>query len=137
MNSQSFTKGSKIFVASDINFTMGLIISGRVKVIMFTDEQAFEFYADSSSDIPVASDFLSNIIKKVVSETIDNPFYVAYTTDIASGVNPKDPIILNYELLCIPKYGGNIKFPAPKNIANRAKPVIIMSLFFVVMLFLL
>ena len=32
MNSQSFTKGSKIFVASDINFTMGLIISGRVAI---------------------------------------------------------------------------------------------------------
>lgn len=41
---------------------------------MFTDEQAFEFFADSSSDIPVASDFLSNIIKKVAPETIDNPF---------------------------------------------------------------
>ena len=32
MNSQSFLKGSKIFVASDINFTMGLIISGRVAI---------------------------------------------------------------------------------------------------------
>lgn len=80
----------------------------RVKVIMFTDEQAFEFFADSSSEIPVASDFLSNIIKKVVSETIDNPFYVAYTTDIASGVNSKDPIILNYELLCIPDVQNTI-----------------------------
>lgn len=80
----------------------------RVKVIMFTDEQAFEFFADSSSDIPVASDFLSNIIKKVVSETIDNPFYTAYTADIASGVNPKDPIILNYELLRIPDVQNTI-----------------------------
>ena len=80
----------------------------RVKVIMFTDEQAFEFFADSPSEIPVASDFLTNIIKKVVCETIDNPFYAAYTADIASGVNPKDPIILNYELLRITEVQNTI-----------------------------
>lgn len=73
----------------------------RVKVIMFTDEQVFEFYADSSSEIPVASNFLSKIMEKVVAETIDNPFFAAYTADIASGVSRKDPIILNYELLRI------------------------------------
>ena len=38
----------------------------RVKVIMFTDEQIFEFFADSSSDIPVDSIFLSKIMEKVV-----------------------------------------------------------------------
>lgn len=80
----------------------------RVKVVMFTNEQAFEFYADSSSEIPVASDFFSNIIKKVVSETIDNPFYAAYTADKASGVSPKDPLILNYELLRIPDVQNTI-----------------------------
>lgn len=80
----------------------------RVKVIMFTDEQVFEFFADSSSDIPVASDFLSKIMEKVVAETIDNPFFVAYTTDIAGGVSPKDPIILNYELLRIPDVRNTI-----------------------------
>ena len=35
----------------------------------------------------------------------------------------------------IPKYGGNIKLPAPKNMANRAKPKVRMSLklpFFVI-----
>lgn len=80
----------------------------RVKVVMFTNEQAFEFYTDSSSEIPVASDFFSNIIKKVVSETIDNPFYAAYTADKASGVSPKDPLILNYELLRIPDVQNTI-----------------------------
>lgn len=84
------------------------INTGRVKVIMFTDEQAFEFFVDSSSEIPVASDFLSKIIKKIVSETIDNPFYAAYTADIASGVSLKDPIILNYELLRIPDVQNTI-----------------------------
>lgn len=80
----------------------------RVKVIMFTDEQVFEFYADSSSDIPVASDFLSKIMEKVVTDAIDNPFYAAYTADIASGISPKDPIILNYELLRIPDVRNTI-----------------------------
>ena len=80
----------------------------RVKVVMFTNEQAFEFFADSSSEIPVASDFFSNIIKKVVPETKDNPFYAAYTADLASGVSPKDPIILNYELLRIPDVQNTI-----------------------------
>lgn len=80
----------------------------RVKVIMFTDEQVFEFFADSSSDIPVASDFLSKIMDKVVAETTNNPFYAAYTADIASGGSPKDPIILNYELLRIPDVRNTI-----------------------------
>ena len=80
----------------------------RVKVIMFTDEQVFEFFADSSSDIPVASDFLSKIMDKVVAETTNNPFNAAYTADIANGVSPKDPIILNYELLRIPDVRNTI-----------------------------
>ena len=74
----------------------------RVKVIMFTDEQVFEFFTDSQEDIPVASDFLSKIMEKVVAQISENPFYVAYTADIANGVSRKDPIILNYELLSIP-----------------------------------
>lgn len=80
----------------------------RVKVIMFTDEQIFEFFTDSSSDIPVASDFFSKIMGKIVAEKDDNPFYAAYTADIASGVSPKDPIILNYELLSIPDVRNTI-----------------------------
>lgn len=50
----------------------------RVKVIMFTDEQIFEFFADSSSDIPVDSIFLSQIMEKVVAKTDDNPHYDEY-----------------------------------------------------------
>ena len=80
----------------------------RVKVIMFTDEQIFEFFADSSSDIPVDSIFLSKIMQKVVAKTDENPFYAAYSTDITNGASPKDPIILNYELLCIPEVRNTI-----------------------------
>lgn len=74
----------------------------RVKVIMFTDEQVFEFFANSSSEIPVESDFLSKIMDKIVASTNDNPFYKAYKSDISNGISLKDPILLNYELLCIP-----------------------------------
>lgn len=84
------------------------INSERVKVIMFTDEQIFEFLGDSSSEIPVDSDFLSKIMEKIVAKTNDNPFYVEYTNDIANGASPKDPIILNYELLRIPEVRNTI-----------------------------
>ena len=80
----------------------------RVKVVMFTDEQVFEFFADSSSDIPVASDFLSKIMENVVAEKTDNPFYVAYIADIECGVSPKDSIIMNYVMLRIPGDRNNI-----------------------------
>ena len=43
-------------------------------------------------------------------------------------INPSIPIIYSLPIAC-PKYGGKIKFPAPKNIANSAKPIINISLF--------
>ena len=55
MNSQSFTKGSKIFVASDINFTMGLIISGRVAITIGNHQIVL-----SPGDIVGALDFAQN-----------------------------------------------------------------------------
>lgn len=113
IDDEEFKKDYKEIVSStlpifDDDDTTPPINTDRVKVIMFTDEQVFDFFADSSSDIPVASDFLSNIMEKVVAETIDNPFYAAYTADIASGVSPKDPIIQNYELLRIPDVRNTI-----------------------------
>ena len=55
MNSQSFTKGSKIFVASDINFTMGLIISGRVAITIGNHQIVL-----NPGDIVGALDFAQN-----------------------------------------------------------------------------
>ena len=92
----------------DDDSTTPPINTERVKVIMFTDEQIFEFLVDSSSEIPVDSDFLSKIMEKIVAKTNDNPFYVEYTNDIANGASPKDPIILNYELLRIPEVRNTI-----------------------------
>ena len=40
------------------------------------------------------------------------------------------PKVTNHQLSpdCTPKNGGRIRFPAPKNIENKAKPVIKISL---------
>lgn len=75
----------------------------RVKVVMFTDEQVFEFYTDRTDEIPVDSDFLSKIMDKVVDDTPNNPFNKAYKEDLSEGISKKDPILLNYELLRIPE----------------------------------
>lgn len=74
----------------------------RVKVVMFADLQVFEFYTDSPEHT-VESQFLSSIMEKIVSKSDINPFYKAYKEDIKCGVSPKDPLILNYELLSIPE----------------------------------
>ena len=42
---------------------------------------------------------------------------------------PKREKIQSFPDKC-PKVGGNIKFPAPKNIANKAKPITIISVVF-------
>ena len=79
----------------------------RIKVVMFANQQAFEFYADSSERI-VESKFLSDILEKIVSKIDANPFYQAYKEDVAGGVSQKDPLILNYELLSIPEVRNTI-----------------------------
>lgn len=79
----------------------------RVKVVMFVDQQAFEFNTEPSKPI-VESQFLSAIMDKIVSNDARNPFYKAYRDDIANGVSRKDPLILNYELLCIPEVRNTI-----------------------------
>lgn len=84
------------------------IDSDRVKVVMFTDEQIFEFYTDGTEDIPVESEFLSNLMEKVVDKTDENPFYTAYKADLVNGINPKDPVLLNYKLLCVPEVRNTI-----------------------------
>ena len=83
------------------------IDTDRVKVVMFIDQQAFEFHKDSTEQT-VESKFLSAILSKIISKNLSNPFYKAYKEDIASGVSMKDPLILNYELLSIPDVRNTI-----------------------------
>lgn len=79
----------------------------RVKVVMFVDQQAFEFNTEPSKPI-VESQFLSAIMGKIVSNDARNPFYKAYKDDIANGISRKDPLILNYELLSLPEVRNTI-----------------------------
>lgn len=79
----------------------------RVKVILFVNQQAFEFHTNTTEQC-VESHFLSAIMDKIVSKDAANPFYKAYQDDIANGVSLKDPLILNYELLSIPDVRNSI-----------------------------
>jgi DNA phosphorothioation-dependent restriction protein DptF len=79
----------------------------RVKVVMFVDQQAFEFYTDCPESL-VKSKFLSEIMEKIVAKKEANPFYKAYKNDIANGVSIKDPLILNYELLSLQEIRNTI-----------------------------
>lgn len=79
----------------------------RVKIILFVNQQAFEFHTNITGQC-VESHFLSAIMDKIVSNDSANPFYKAYQDDIANGVSLKDPIILNYELLSIHEVRNSI-----------------------------
>ena len=79
----------------------------RVKVVMFVDQQAFEFYPNSQDSF-IESHFLSAIMEKIVTKSVTNPFYKAYQEDISNGVGKKDPLILNFELLSIPVIRNSI-----------------------------
>lgn len=83
--------------------------TNRVKVVMFVDQQIFEFDADATDkDKVVDSLFLSSIMEKIVSKDKKNPFYKAYLDDMANGVSLKDPLVLNYLLLSIPEVRQSI-----------------------------
>ena len=80
----------------------------RIKFILFTDEQVFEFNTQDNSDYPVSSYFLGTILRKITAKDAINPFYQAYLEDINHGASKLDPIILNFELLSIPEIQNTI-----------------------------
>ena len=66
----------------------------------------FELYPDKEGYTAIASRFLSSILDKLVSPTAsgkENPFYAAYTEDLKNNISPKNPILLNYQLLMFPE----------------------------------
>lgn len=75
--------------------------NARIKFVLFTNYQIFEFNSSDESDYPVSSIFLSEILDRIVDKTKINPFYQAYLKDKASESNNNDPLLINYELLCI------------------------------------
>lgn len=81
----------------------------RVKIVMFPDEQIFEFYTERSDTYPVNSIFLSTVLEKITAKDDRNPFYKAYCEDLENGVSRLNPIILNYEILMIPEVRHSIE----------------------------
>lgn len=82
--------------------------TNRIKFILFTDEQIFEFNVDRETEYPVSSNFLSSIFKRITAKEKKNPFYIAYREDIENGAEAIDPLILNYELLSISEVQNSI-----------------------------
>ncbi|MCM1034845.1 MAG: DNA phosphorothioation-dependent restriction protein DptF [Paludibacter sp.] len=83
----------------------------RVKIVEFSNKQVFELFPDNEGYDSLKSDFLSNILDKLVapnSSSKKNPFYAAYEEDMANGINPRHPVFLNYQLLMIPEVRRSI-----------------------------
>ena len=85
-----------------------IIEQSKIKVVIFTDYQNFEFLKNDNSDYPIKSSFLLGILDKITNQTDKNPFYKAYLEDKKSNNNDKDPLILNYELLMNEKVKDSI-----------------------------
>lgn len=92
----------------DDNDTAQPFETRRVKVLLFTNEQIFEFDSDSTKALPVDSSFLYALIGKIVEKSDLNPFYKAYKKDLAEEVGLKDPLILNFQLLSLPEVRHSI-----------------------------
>lgn len=106
IDDEHFNKEYKEIVSAtspifDDDDTTPPIETDRVKVVMFVDQQIFEFHANAFG-YKLESKFLSTIMEKIVRKSADNPFYKAYKDDIENGISAKDPLIINYKLLSIP-----------------------------------
>lgn len=73
----------------------------RIKVVLFTNEQIFEFYPEDDGKYPVKSLFLFSLLDKIVSRNDENVFYRAYLEDVQNGLDDADPVRINYELLSL------------------------------------
>lgn len=82
--------------------------SERIKVVLFPDEQVFEFFPDRDDAYPVDSAFLTALLDKVVQQTDENPFYKAYQQDRRVQANAQMPLMLNFQLLSIPQIRHSI-----------------------------
>lgn len=76
----------------DVSTSTNNITSDFLTIINFTDYQLFELDEDG-----VSSNFISNLLNKVVQVSDKNPFYLAYQKDLE--LNIKSPILHNYSML--------------------------------------
>lgn len=81
----------------------------RVKIIEFSNKQIYEFNPNLNGYDTLKSEFMSQILAKVVDNNPENPFFQAYTNDLESAEdNHKNPIIINFQLLMLPEVRKSI-----------------------------
>lgn len=81
----------------------------RVKVIEFSNKQIYEFIPALNGYDALKSDFMNQILAKVVADSPNNPFFQAYTKDLENAEDiHKNPIIINYQLLMLPEVRKSI-----------------------------
>ena len=81
----------------------------RIKVIEFSNKQIYEFYPTLSGYDALESNFMNQILEKIVSDQAQNPFFQAFTKDRESGEDiHKNPIMINFQLLMLPEVRKSI-----------------------------
>lgn len=81
----------------------------RVKIIEFSNKQIYEFDPTLNGYDAFKSDFMNQILEKIVGETPKNPFFQAFTKDVESVEDiQKNPIIINFQLLMLPEVRKSI-----------------------------
>ncbi len=81
----------------------------RVKIIEFSNKQIYEFDPTLNGYDAFKSDFMNQILEKIVGETPKNPFFQAFTIDVESVEDiQKNPIIINFQLLMLPEVRKSI-----------------------------
>lgn len=81
----------------------------RVKIIEFSNKQIYEFAPTLNGYDAFKSDFMNQILEKIVAETPKNPFFQAFTIDVESVEDiQKNPIIINFQLLMLPEVRKSI-----------------------------
>ena len=75
----------------------------RLLMVQFSNQQIFEFDKNSEEDYPVDSFFLREFLHKITNQDQNNPFFVAYKNSIPLDNSITDPVVINYQLLCIPE----------------------------------
>lgn len=88
----SFIKDSEIFEQESINYNYK---SNYFKLISFGDYNIYELTDDGPK-----SYYINELLKKIVNEDEENPFYNAYKKDIEEMT--KSPVIENFKILSIP-----------------------------------
>ena len=73
----------------------------RMRIVQFTNLQIFEFNKDDSGTYPVDSYFFKEFLMRITRPDINNPFYKAYKESIPLDDSRTDPVVLNYQLLCL------------------------------------